>query len=114
VIAVVAPPSAVRSALADALGDEALVLEPDDLSALVGSLSGVERMFLAVDDPVLAADVVSAAEMALVYYCVSLHDVPALSGSALRARILDPDPSAEPREIAALAAEALRDDPPPP
>jgi hypothetical protein len=113
VIAVVAPDGPLRSALAAELGDARLIA-PDDLSALVSSLSGVERVCLAVDDPAVAADVVAAAEMALVYFCVALHDVPALEGSALRARVLDPPPGASPAEVAALAAAALREDPPPP
>ena len=112
-IAVVAEPGPLRDALAARL-DQPLLLAPDDLPALVSSLAGVERMFLAVDDPALAADVVAAAEMAHVYFCVSLHEVSALTGSALRARVLAPGPDAAPEAVADLAAAALRDDPPPP
>ena len=113
-IAVVAPPGELRDALVRRLPDDTRVVEPGDPMTLARTLDGVERMFLACEDAVAAADVVAAAEMALVYYCVSLRDVPALTGSALRGRVLDPPPSATPEEVADLAAGALEADPPPP
>ncbi|HEX8208304.1 MAG TPA: hypothetical protein VF587_19730 [Solirubrobacteraceae bacterium] len=113
-IAVVAPPGELRDALMGHLPAGTAALEPGDPMTLARGLQGAERMFLACEDEVAAGDVVSAAEMALVYYCVSLRDVPALTGSALRSRVLDPPGSASPDEVARLAAQALRDDPPPP
>ena len=114
-IAVVAPPGELRDALlAELPGDTRAVVPGDDPMTLSRALQGVERMFLACEGDVAAADAVAAAEMALVYYCVSLRPVDALNGSALRARILDPPASAGPAEIAALAVRALGEDPPPP
>jgi hypothetical protein len=115
VIAVVAPPGELRDALVGRLPAGTRVVEPgEDPMALARALQGVERMFLACDDDVAAADAVAAAEMALVYFCVALRPVAALTGSALRVRVLDPPPSAAPADVAALAARALAEDPPPP
>ena len=113
-IAIVAPAGELRDALVARLPDDTRVVEPGDPMTLARALQDVERMFLACGEPVAAGDAVAAAEMAHVYYCVALHDMPALAGSALRARVLDPPPSASPAEVAELAAAALRDDPPPP
>ena len=117
-IAVVAAPGELRDALLGRLPSDTRVVEPgDDPIALSRALEGVERMFLACDDDTAAADVVAAAEMALVYLCVSLHPVEALSGSALRSRILldeAPGAPADPDALADLAARALVEDPPPP
>ena len=115
-ILLVAPSGPLRDALASELGDDVRVVEPREPGELVRAMRGVERMFLQCDDPVAAADVVAAAEMAHVYYCVSLRPVAALDGSALRSRVLVGDGEAEPdpTEVAALAARALREDPPPP
>ena len=115
-ILVVAPPGALRDAVVAALGGDVRVAAPADPAALMEAMRGVDRMFLSCDDPVAATDVVAAAEMAHVYYCVSLRPVAALEGSALRWRVLldDADAAPAPDEIAPLAARALRDDPPPP
>ena len=114
-ILLVSAPGPLRDAVAAELGDDAAVVEPGDPAALVRAMRGVERMFLACDDPVAAGDVIAAAEMALVYYCVTVRPVPALAGSALRSRVLVPEGDLPPAdELAALAARALRDDPPPP
>ena len=115
-IAVVAPAGELRDAVVAALGPDVRVAEPGDPAALARTLEGVERMFLACEDPVAAGDVVAAAEMALVYHCVTVHEVPALDGSALRSTVLlaGDAPRPAPDELAALAARALRDDPPPP
>ena len=112
-IAVVAPAGELRDALVARLPDDTRLAEPGDPMTLARALDGVERMFLACEDDVAAGDAVAAAEMAHVYLCVSLHDVPALTGSALRARVLEPRPSSSPSEVAELAAAALDDDPPP-
>ena len=115
-IAVVAPPGPLRDAVVARLGPETRVAEPGDPMSLGRAGEGVERMFLAVEDPVMAADAVAAAEMALVYYCVSLGPNDALAGSSLRWRILLDDPAAlgDEGELAAHAARALTEDPPPP
>ena len=113
-IAVVAPPGELRDAVVAELGEDVRVSEPADPMSMCRALEGVERMFLAVDDPVAAADAVAAAEMAHVYHCVSLGPVEALIGSSVRATILLDDPSADvdPAEVAALAARALDRGPP--
>ena len=113
---IVAPPGPLRDALAAELGAGARVAEPADPPALLEAMRGVDRMFLDCADPVAAADVVAAAEMALVYYCVTLRPVPALQGSSVRSRALSPDgdPDGPPEHVAALAAAALREDPPSP
>jgi hypothetical protein len=112
VIAVVAPPSPLTDALLAELGDAAVVLPPDDLPRLVASLDGVERMFVAIDDDVAAADVVAAAAMAHVYRCVSLGPVDALTGSSVRSTILLDAPAAgfDPHQVARLAARELTSD----
>ncbi len=108
-IAVVAPPGELRDAVVAELGDDVRVTEPADPMSMCRALEGVERMFLAVDDPVVAGDAVAAAEMAHVYRCVSLGPVDALTGSSVRATILLDDASApfDLRAIAALAAREL-------
>jgi hypothetical protein len=112
VIAVIAPPSELRDLLVSSLGPHIRVAEPGDPTTLAGALEGVERMFLAVDDPIVAADAVAAAEMAHVYHCVSLGPVEALNGSSVRATFLLDDPSApfDARSVAALAARELKSD----
>jgi len=104
VIAVVAPAGPLRDALVAQLGDEALPLAPDDPGALVSALGGVQRMVLACDDAVVAADVVAAAEMAHVYHCVTVGEVAALSGSSVRWTVVPPGDA---EEVAAAAARAL-------
>ena len=115
-ILVVAPTGELRDALVAALPPDTVCAEPGDPAALVRAMRGVDRMFLACDDPVAAGDVVAAAEMAHVYYCVSLRPVAGLEGSALRSRVLfgEADEVPPTTDAAALAAQALRDDPPPP
>ena len=111
-IAVVAPPGELRDAVVAAVGSHVRVTEPADPMAMCRALEGVERMFLAVDDPVAAGDAVAAAEMAHVYHCVSLGPVDALVGSSVRGTVLLDDPSApfDVRSIAALAARELKSD----
>ena len=111
-IAIIAPPSELRDLLVGELGPHIRVTEPGDPASLAGALDGVERMFLAVDDPVVAGDAVAAAEMAHVYHCVSLGPVDALTGSSVRSTILLDDPSApyDVRSVAALAARELKSD----
>ena len=106
-IAVVAEPGPLRDAVVAALGDEAVAVDPGDPAALVSSLGGVERMFLACDDPVVAADAVAAAEMALVYQCVSLRPLDALAGTAMRSAVLLDDASG-PYDVDEVAARAVR------
>ena len=115
-ILVVAPAGPLREALAAEIGDDVRVVEPGDPAELVDAMRGVERMFLACEDPVAAGDVVAAAEMAHVYYCVSLGPVAGLEGSALRSRVLfgEGEVMPPPEDAAALAARALREDPLPP
>jgi hypothetical protein len=108
VIAVVAPPGELRDAVVAGLGDDVRVSEPADPPTLVGVLEGVERMFLAVDDEVAAADAVAAAEMAHVYWCVSLGPVDALAGSSVRSTILLDEPSA-PFDVSEVASRAVRE-----
>ena len=103
-IAVVAPAGELRDALLGRLPADTRVVAPGDPMALASALQGVERMLLAVDDPVAAADAVAAAEMALVYRCVSLHPVDALSGSAMRSAVVPGD------DLEAAVRELLRDD----
>ena len=110
-IAVVAPPGALRDAVVAELDPPPRVAEPGDPMTLARTLEGVERMFLACDDDVAAADVVAAAEMAHVYLCVSLGPVEALTGSSVRSTVLEPDPAADPRDVAARAARALAAEP---
>lgn len=107
-IAVVAPPGALRDAVVAELGGDVRITEPADPMAMCRALEGVERMFLAIDDPVVAGDAVAAAEMAHVYRCVSLGPVDALTGSSVRATILLDDASA-PYDVGAIAALAARE-----
>ncbi len=107
-IAVVAPPGQLRDAVTAELGGDVRVIEAADPMALCRALEGVDRMFLAVDDPVVAGDAVAAAEMAHVYRCVSLGPVEALTGSSVRSTILLEDPAA-PYDIGAVAALAARE-----
>jgi hypothetical protein len=112
VIAVVATPGRLRDAVLARLPVDARAVVPGDPMTLARALEGVERMFLAVDDPVVAGDAVAAAEMAHVYLCVSLGPVDALVGSALRSTVLLDDPSApfDVEATAALAASELTSD----
>ena len=110
-ILLVAPAGPLRDALVARLGDEVQTVEPGDPGALLNAMRGVERMFLACDDPVVAADAVAAAEMAHVYHCVTLGPNDALSGSSLRWTILlVEDESVDESAIAAAAARALTQD----
>lgn len=108
-IAVVTAPGELRDAIVAALPADARVTEPGDPATVARALEGVERMFLACEDPVAAGDVVAAAEMAHVYLCVSLWPVDALTGSSVRSTTLLDDPSApvDIRSVAALAAAEL-------
>ncbi|HEX2088050.1 MAG TPA: hypothetical protein VHF89_20350 [Solirubrobacteraceae bacterium] len=113
-IAVVAPPGELRDAVVARLGDDVRVTEPADPMSLCRALEGAERMFLAVDDPVAAGDAVAAAEMALVYHCVSLRPVGALTGSSVRSTVLldDAPGPLDVDEVAARAARALSEEAP--
>ena len=106
VILLVAPAGPLRDALSERLGGDVRVVEPGDPGALLQAMRGVERMFLACDDPVAAADAVAAAEMAHVYHCVTLGPIDALSGSSVRWTILLVE--SEPVEESAIAAAAAR------
>ena len=110
-ILLVAPAGPLREALSERLGGDVRVAEPGDPGALLRAMRGVERMFLACDDRVAAADVVAAAEMAHVYHCVSLGPNDALAGSSLRWTILLVEAeTVDESAIAAAAARALTQD----